>query len=140
MSEELVKQIRVVMVARSNQQEVATTLSKAKTEWEEKNGSLLELAKFSKETVDIEEGKLRQLTLQAYVETGNKAPAVGVGIREQVVLSYDGKVALNYAKEHLLFLQLNKTAFEKFAKDEKPDFVTITTEPQATIAQNLEVE
>jgi len=35
-------------------------------------------------------------------------------------------------------LKLDTKAFEKIAKADPPDFVKLTTEPQATIATNLE--
>jgi len=85
----------------------------------------------------VAEDKLRELVLKAYAETGDKAPAVGVGIRERTVLTYDNKIAFDWAKAHKMALKLDTSAFEKIAKVDPPDFVKITTEPQATIATEL---
>ncbi len=81
---------------------------------------------------------LRELTIKAYNETGNKAPAPGVGIRERVFLQYENKVAFDWAKAHKIALMLDTKAFEKIAKADPPDFVKTITEPQATIAGDLE--
>ncbi len=137
---ELEAQIRVVAVARQQMVVAKEAVNISYTNWQKVNEGFIEKATKSAEIVKAHEEILRELTLKAYAKTGDKHPAKGVGIREVTKLDYDDKVALAYAKEHLLFLQLNKTAFEKFAKDEKPDFVTIIPTPQATIATNLEVE
>ncbi len=83
------------------------------------------------------EDKLREMALVIYDKTKNKAPEVGVGIRETTVLTYDKKVAFDWAKSHKLALKLDTEAFKKIAKADPPDFVKITTEPQATIATEL---
>ena len=83
------------------------------------------------------EQTLRELILQAYRETGNKAPAPGVGIRIITNLIYDATKALEWAKQHGLALKLDTSAFEKIAKVDKPDFVEMAEEPQATIATDL---
>ncbi len=139
MIEQLKEQIKVVVEYRQTAKVFKERKESTYTEWETQNRILLDDTAFAVQQVVGAEDKLRDLTLKAYtLDPTNKKPADGVGIREVTKLEYDGKVALAYAKEHLLFLQLNKTAFEKFAKDEEPDFVTITTEPQATIAAKLE--
>ena len=83
------------------------------------------------------EQALRDMTLQAFKETGNKAPAPGVGIRLITRLIYDASQAFGWAKQHGLALKLDTTTFEKIAKVNKPDFVAIAEEPQATIATDL---
>ena len=83
------------------------------------------------------EAKLREITLAAYAETGNKTPAPGVGIREAAKLVYDERDALGWAKEHHLALQLDRKAFEKIAKADKLDCVEYLTEIVATIATDL---
>ncbi len=138
MIEQLKEQIKVVSEARGNAKAYSEEKSKIYEEVEEKHASLFADAFNASEIVKEEEATLRELTLQAYAETGNKAPAVGVGIRERVVLTYDGKVAFDWAKAHKMALKLDTSAFEKIAKADPPDFVKITTEPQATIATNLD--
>lgn len=137
MPEELIAQIKVVAKARQYSKEMADKRAAMYNAFMGENSDFFANVTTAASVVTEAEGILRELTLKAYADTGNKAPAPGVGIREVTKLEYDEKVAFTYAKEHLLFLQLNKTAFEKFAKDEEPDFVTIIKEPQATIATDL---
>lgn len=139
MLEQLQEQIKVVARARQRVEVLVATKSDRMARWEEDNKDLLDANADATKYVAEMETLLRELTLQAYAETGNKAPAVGVGIREVTVLTYDGKVAFDWAKAHKMALQLDKKAFEKIAKADPPDFVKITTEPQATIATELEV-
>ena len=138
MIDQLKEQIKVVAKARAIATDLTTAKKKAYDKWVDDNVGLISSVVEVNERVQEEEGKLRELTLQAYAETGNKAPAEGVGIREMTVLTYDGKVAFDWAKAHKMALKLDTTAFEKIAKADPPDFVKITTEPQATIATHLE--
>ena len=137
MIEQLKGQIRVVAEARQKADEANHNLRSAQAIWEVANHILFEENELAKVQCGESEQLLRELTLQAYAETGNKAPAPGVGIRELTVLTYDGKVAFDWAKAHTMALKLDTSAFEKIAKADPPDFVKITTEPQATIATQL---
>jgi len=138
MIDQLQEQIKVVAGARRSLGQLADKKKESFAKWEQANLTLLdELALVTQETNE-EEATLRELTLQAYAKTGNKAPAVGVGIRERTILTYDGRVAFDWAKAHKMALKLDTSAFEKIAKADPPDFVKITTEPQATIATHLE--
>ena len=67
----------------------------------------------------------------------DKGKVFGVGIREETKLDYSDDDAYKWAVAHQMALKLDKRGFEKIAKVDTPDFVTITTEPQATIAQDL---
>jgi len=134
---ELLEQIKLVAEAREKSKRAYIDKLAALEVWEMENKALLEGAQEAHSQVAEAEAKLRELTLKAYQETGNKAPAPGVGIREVTKLEYDPKNALMWAVEHRLALQLNKTAFEKIAKTDTPEFVTVSTEPQATIATDL---
>jgi len=90
--------------------------------------------------VSEEEDKLRELTIKAYHETGNKAPAQGVGVRELTKLEYESKKAFEWCLDHKIMLKLDTPAFEKMAKmapETRPGFVTVYTEVQATIATDL---
>ncbi len=140
MVEQLEEQIRVVAVARQKAQEAKNIKELALSKWEDENQLILAASTLSHQKVIESEDVLRALTLKAYAETGDKAPAPGVGIRERTVLTYDNKVAFDWAKAHKMALKLDTSAFEKIAKADPPDFVKITTEPQATIATNLEVK
>ena len=134
---ELEEQIKVVAAARAEAATVKDIVRGARLDWESQNEVLLN-AEVDTDTIrqDAEE-KLRELTLQAYAETGSKSPVPGVGIREVIKLEYDLKVAFDWAKSHKMALKLDTSAFEKIVKATPVDFVKITTEPQATISGDL---
>ena len=141
MIEQLQEQIKVVAEARHKASTLKDVKHLAYEEFEKLNVELLDSVDVATEEVGLEEAKLRELTLEVYAETGNKAPALGVGIREVTKLDYDVTKAFEWALEHRIALQLNKSAFDKLAKtapETRPSFVMVTTEPQATIAMNLE--
>ncbi len=137
MIEQLKEQIKVVAEVRQRAQNALAVKTACQREWVAENKDMLDIVVAVAQEVTEAEVTLRELTLQAYAETGNKAPAIGVGIREVTKLDYDGKVAFDWAKSHKMALQLDKQAFEKIVKADCPDFVKITTEPQATIATDL---
>ena len=135
---ELREQINAVVEARQKAETARGIVTASRIAWTEKNQGILVEAETWDKKLKIDEDKLHELTLKAYAETGNKVPAVGVGIRERTVLTYDNKIAFDWAKAHKMALKLDTSAFEKIAKADPPDFVKITTEPQATIATELE--
>lgn len=137
---ELEKQIKVVAGARRLSKEKADKRKAMYDVFIGLNTDFFAEVVTAASMVSEAEDKLRELTLKAYAETGDKAPAVGVGIRERIVLTYDNKVAFDWAKAHKMALKLDLSAFEKIAKADPPDFVKITTEPIATIATELKVE
>ncbi|MBA7590529.1 hypothetical protein ES708_32653 [subsurface metagenome] len=135
-------QIKVVVEARTATAKAALEKNAAFQDWQIKTKGLLDKALEALAVQAQAEGKLRELTLQAFGETGNKAPVPGVGIRIKEKLEYDLKAALDWAKAHKMALSLDKKAFEKIAAaspETRPGFVTITEEPQATIATDLKV-
>lgn len=141
MIKQLKEQIEVVVRARDIAQRAKEVVSEARTQWEEEHTTWFDTARDTANYATESEAKLRELTLEVYNADPekNKAPAPGVGIRERTVLTYDNKVAFDWAKAHKMALKLDTSAFEKIAKVDPPDFVKITTEPQATIASVLEV-
>jgi len=140
MFEQLKEQIKIVAKARQRAQEAMEAKNTSYTDWENNNRMLLDAVANTRQVTSDAEAVLRELTLQIYAQTGSKAPMPGVGIREITKLEYDAKVAFDWAVEHVMALKLDTSAFEKIAKVSPPSFVTITTEPQATIATQLEVE
>ncbi len=138
MIEQLKAQIKVVAESRGLAQEASERKAEAYQKWLDDHSQLLANESEARNHCQEAEVTLRELTLQAYAETGDKTPAPGVGIRERTVLTYDGKVAFDWAKAHKMALQLDKRAFEKIAKADTPDFVKVSTEAQATIATNLD--
>lgn len=137
--EDLKAQIKIVAEARDRAREANCERVASYNKWVEANQPLLDNESRAK-TVCLEaESALRELTLDTYVRTGNKAPAPGVGIREVTKLDYDMKVAFDWALHHEIALKLDIPAFEKIAKVSPPSFVTIYQEPQATIATQLDI-
>jgi len=137
---ELLDQIKLVAEARAKAQETSEAKHAALADWENDNVELLESDHEAHSQVAEAEAKLRELTIKAYQETGNKAPAPGVGIREVTKLEYDPSVAFDWAVEHRMALKLDTSGFEKIVKASPLDFVRVYQEPQATIATNLNPE
>ena len=138
--EELLEQIKRVALARQQSQELNTKKKMLYDEFQAQH------TEFFSEIVKVEaavteaENKLRTMTIMVYQDTGNKAPAPGVGIREVTRLEYDSKAAFNWAMEHKIALKLDVSGFEKIAKtapETRPEFVKVSVEPQATIATDL---
>ena len=137
----LEEQVQVVAAARLDAKGASDYARTLRKEWEERNADVLSNVVTKNNLESEAEAKLRELTLQAYRETGNKAPAEGVGIREVIKLEYDAGVALRWGIQHYgIALKLDTKAFETVVKATPNivDFVKITTEPQATIAQDLD--
>jgi len=137
MIDQLKEQIKVVAEVRQRAENARVVKDACLREWELENKDMIDIVAVVAQEREDAEAQLRQLTLQAYAKTGDKAPAPGVNIRERIVLTYDGKIAFDWAKSHKIALKLDTSAFEKIAKADPPDFVKITTEPQATIATDL---
>ncbi|KKN15926.1 hypothetical protein LCGC14_0981180 [marine sediment metagenome] len=140
--ESLEEQIKVVAEARN----VARIAQEAKKllmdEWLQRHTEMLTDVVNKAIVVNKAEALLRELTLKAYNADPekNKKPAEGVGIREVITYEYNSVNALDWAKSHKMALKLDTTAFEKLVKATPKDFkfVKSKTEPQATIAGNLE--
>ncbi len=133
----LEEQIKVVAEVRRKAGEANFALQSAQAMWEVAIHTLFEEKELTKIQCGESEQLLRELTLQAYAETGDKHPAKGVDIREITTYSYDEAEALKWAIEHKMALKLDETKFKNHVKADPPDFVTVTQEPQATIATNL---
>lgn len=113
-------------------------ISRDRKRWDEEHQEDLIALKESQDAVAKAEAALREATLIAYKETGNKAPAPGVAVRKITVLDYAPSEALAWAVKHSLALTLDKKAFETIAKHGRVPFVRIGLEPQATITTDLE--
>jgi hypothetical protein len=103
--------------------------------------STVEARRWLKEASDTArqaEFDLRLVTLRAWETDGNKHQP-GVTIRMVKKVIYAPQDALNWAIEHKMFLKLNETAFERFAKDAPPNmpFVMVNEEPTAAIDSDL---
>jgi len=134
---QLEEQIKVVAKARENRVLLDDFKRRRLKEWEDTNAILLSDIANNSAFLTEAEAKLRELTLQAYAETGDKQPAEGIGVREVVELRYDPKEAFDWAIKHNMALQLNPKGFDKIAKASPLEFVEYAKIYQATIAQDL---
>lgn len=90
-----------------------------------------------KKGLEKAESLLRQTALESYALDGNKAPIAGVIIKEFETLVYDPAVALAWALNHSMALQLDVKAFEKIAKVSPLACVSYRGEARAQIATDL---
>ena len=134
---ELLAQIKDVAELRKAYSEMQEMKKKLHAEWEEQNKNLLEQIDKQWQVLTEAETALRESTIKAYQETGNKQPAPGVAVRELTKLDYDPDQALKWGIEHSMALSLNKSVFEKIAKTTPLEFVKVFTEVSATIATDL---
>jgi len=137
---EIIELINEVCQARNNLSALKAQKEERYAEWEDHNRVLLDSVADAVEKVADGESLLRAKTLELFKETGNKQPVPGVGIREVTKLEYDPKKALAWGLEHKVCLKLDVSAFDKMAKtasELRPWFVQVHTEPQATIATDL---
>jgi len=138
-TEELQAQIQLVSRARikalAAQEKSRELFEKVRLD----NAEILAMESETKESVAIEEARLRELTLAIFKETGEKHPAPEVGIREVDKLIYEPLAALFWATEHKLALKLDTPAFEKIVKASPANFpfVDIDQVATATIATNI---
>ena len=93
-----------------------------------------------KENLTKTEAEIKELALNEYSETGEKQLKFGVGIRILKQLQYEEDEAFAWAKEHSMALSLDKRAFDKLARADKMDFVSINEIPQATLPFKIEVK
>jgi len=135
----LQNQIRNVARARQEAQRLTDEKAAKLKAWEDENQIFLEAVKGAGEYRNEQEYLLREITLQAYEETKNKAPAQGVSIKIFRSLKYDPVEAKTWCLEHKVALALDIKTFEKLAQVERLPFVTITEEPKAQIAANLDL-
>lgn len=138
--QQLRDQIQIVIEARKLNEELTQARGESYSRWLLEHKQLLDNGKLAQESLIAAETHLRAMTLEAYLETGNKTPALGVGIRIVTKLDYRPETAFKWAQNHKMALKLDILAFEKIVKAAPSElkFVTIREEPQATIATNLE--
>jgi len=132
------EQINLVVEAREKADELAAYKKESLAKWELDNNELLAQIALCTSVKTEAETKLREMAIETYLKTLDKAVAPGIGIRVMTKLNYDAKEAMEWAVKHELALKLDTTKFEKIAKTENLPFVTITEEPSATIAAVLE--
>ena len=111
-------------------------LAKRQEEWELANCNRIAKKDILVIAVANVENELKAQRVAEY-DGVDKSKVFGVAIREVTKLDYSDDAAYLWALSHQMSLRLDKKEFEKIAKATPLYFVTITTEPQATIAQDL---
>jgi len=124
-SEEVIAQEKYDAIMQKFQEDNADTITKLK-EIKEKRIA-------ARETI-------KKLGADEYRITGKKQLIGGLAIRILKKLEYAEDTALKWALEHKLCLQFDKKAFEKLAKSQPIDFVTITEIPQVTIPSVIKIK
>jgi len=110
--------------------------AEAKAAWELANKDLIDQYKEAQYQEVEREDKVRRLA----VEVGGTQPFSGVVNKIFTSIIYDTDLALEWAIEHKLALELDQSAFDTFmrATVKKPDFVTFNEVAKATISRDLE--
>ena len=137
LANQLKVQVKVVAIAREKASVLKQRRNDLLDEWNRVNQELLDSLTQAGADVAVAEQGLREMTLLAFYQTGDKTPVKGVGIREMTKLEYDAGVAYNWAMEHRIAVKLDVSAFDKIAKATPMDFVKVYQEPIATIASDL---
>jgi len=139
---ELTEQIQVVARARESANMAKGVVMALRDLWVIENSEALNDEVINKAIVEVEEAKLRELTLAYYKETKEKKPAIGVEVKITHPIEYDANLAYDWAMEHKIALSLDRKAFEKIVEfpEARPGFVTVKDEPKVYIATKLPVE
>ena len=115
-------------------------LQRKKKRFEEDNIIFIERIKELNERINRYKFIARENAEVGYAKDGVKRRLGGIGIRVSNKLYYDESVALAWAKEKDLCLQLDKKGFEGFAKTGNFDFVEITEEVGVTFPKEIILE
>lgn len=122
---------------RQSTDQMATTLAEKRQQFEEEHRPLIDSLRESRELLGKAEARVREFAVDVFRRTGDMKPGPGLGIRTKKRLDYDLAAATAWAEEHGMALMLDVKAFEAIAKASKLDFVTITDQPECTIARDL---
>lgn len=115
-------------------------------EYDERIQGDLEALKELNEHIADAETIIRESTIEQYRQDLQKHRDFGIEVKITKSINYSEDKALKFAKEHGLFLQLDKKGFEKFAKEnyEKEEdlirFVTMIEAPKVFIPSEIKVE
>jgi hypothetical protein len=134
------EQIARVALLRRQATVFGAAMQRIREQFEQQHADEFQMLADLKAELGAEEQRLRQLTIEAYEQTGDKKPAPGVSIRALTELVYDPTQAFAWAKERGLALQLDTKAFEAIAKVTALDFVAKREAPQATLARELPID
>lgn len=119
--------------ARLRVEQLATYWKAYEEEFRETHAELLHQIDEAKIDAREAEDALRAAGFAEFQATGAKKLPCGLGVRVTTKLEYDPAAALEWAKSHGLALTLDTKAFEKIAKADTPDFVTLVEVPTVTL-------
>ncbi len=121
-------------------EDLKNKLTEKKKMFEEDNKILIEeIERFSNIQVNFKD-QIKIEAMEEFQETGNKKLFGGIGIRVGVCLNYDRGMALAWAKEHLLCLNLDVKSFDKIAKTQDMDFVKKEETITVTFPKEIKLE
>jgi hypothetical protein len=132
--------IQNVIAARQTYHAIKTQADALRHEFHTQYEAVFQRESASKQALTEAEATLRDLALDEYMHTGTKTLAPGVVIREAIRLHYDPDVALAWAMEHQLALDLDVHTFEQLAKVLALPFVESFIEPTVTLTRCFEEE
>ena len=122
------------------QVELKLLKEEAEARFNEEFGELIENARLAKCQMMDAESEIRCHAVTLYgLDGSTKQPVPGIGMRETKNYVYEDGKAFDWAKGHLMCLQLDSKAFKDVCKNDstRPDFVSIDTTVTATIATDL---
>jgi len=104
--------------------------------------TLEELKRVRNAEIQMLDEQIRYEAICYYMETGDKKPIEGVGIRVMTKVNYDEHKATDWCTTNLpAALTVNKKVFEKIVKEmpeeSLPDYISIEEQPSATISSDL---
>ena len=126
--------------AMESETKLTEEIAKKEEEFKEQNKELfIKRADIRDQIIDCKE-VLWENAEVGFKKDGIKKRLGGVGIRVIKLLEYAEDVALKWAKEKDLFLQLDKKAFENVAKTGEIDFVAIKDKITVTFPKEIKIE
>lgn len=137
-SQSILALAQVVAERRREQAALMAKVAQLREEFNALNALLFDQYADAKARTEEAERHCKEQASAVWAATGDKEPAPGVKVKMRTTLVYDPADALQWAKGAGLALQLDTKAFEKIAKATPVPCVTITEEPQATLATDLD--
>lgn len=112
-------------------------------EFEKENKELYEGKKKAIEQIELLKEEIGEMAKDEYRETDLKKFYGGIGIRVYKNMEYDEDIAIKWAETNMpvaIKRILDKKQFESYAKENKPDFVTITEKLTPTFPKEIKIE
>ncbi len=138
---EIPEMLRRLHQARKEHERAKAALQEKRDAWEAEHEDEIDEIDTIRLHVEFFDAAIREAALAQYEADPDREKQVcpGVGIRVTTDYDYDAMVALEWAKAHQLCVSLDRKAFLTICKADstRPDFVTVTEKPSATIATYL---